>query len=190
MKITHRILGVAALLMAVSAVEPTAARAQALAQATQAPALERITGEDGRYSIDMPRGYTSKTSPRPDGGTMQMLTYLWKDSVGQFNVVALSIVDPPPGSTKQIDIREVQRIIAARYPGSLLANAQDIQTGPAKGIAFDMTINSNRGQGQHVVAMRIYAMGGRLYELQAATRTEDRNDPTVTAFMNSLQVMR
>lgn len=178
-----RILGIAALLMAVSAGDPMMARAQT------AP-LERITGEGGRYSIGMPSGYTSKTSPRPDGGTMHQLTYLWKDAVGQFNVIALAVIDPPPGAAKQIDIQEAQRAVAARYPGSVLAAAQDIQSGPAKGLAFAMTVNSNRGQGQHVIAVKVYAYEGRLYELLAATRTEDRNDPTVAAFMNSLQIVR
>ncbi|MDB5577160.1 MAG: hypothetical protein JWR80_2336 [Bradyrhizobium sp.] len=53
-----------------------------------------------------------------------------------------------------------------------------------------MTVNSNRGQGQHVIAVRVYAFEGRLYEMRAATRTEDRNDPPVAAFMNSLQIAR
>lgn len=188
MQLGRRILAgrIAAVLMAGAAGAagaPTAGRAETIA-------LERITGEGGRYSIGMPRGYTSKTSPRPDGGTMHQLTYMWKDAVGQFNVIALAVIDPPPGSAKQIDIQEAQRAVAARYPGSFLAAAQDVQSGPAKGLAFAMTVNSNRGQGQHVIAVRVYAYEGRLYELLAATRTEDRNDPTVAAFMNSLQIVR
>lgn len=152
--------------------------------------MERITGDGGRYSIDMPVGYTSKTSPRPDGGTMQQLSYLWKDSVGQYNVVALAIVDPPPGSTRHFDLWEAQRQVAARYPGSIPARAREIANGPAKGIAFEMTVNSNRGQGVHVIAVRLYGLGGRLYEQLAATRLEDRDDPTVAAVMNSLRIER
>lgn len=151
--------------------------------------LERIIGDGGRYTIDMPAGCTSKTSPRPDGGTMQQWSFLWKDSVGQYNVVALAIVDPPPGSTKSFDLWEAQRQVVARYPGSFPAQARDISSGPARGIAFDMTVNSNRGQGVHVIAVRLYGLGGRLYEQLAATRLEDRDDPTVVAFLNSLRIL-
>ena len=45
-------------------------------------------------------------------------------------------------------------------------------------------------QGVHVIAVKLYALGGRLYEMLSETRVEDRNDPTVVAFMNSLQVIR
>jgi hypothetical protein len=156
----------------------------------QAAPMERVTGEDGRFTIDLPRGYTVKTSPRPDGGTMLQYSYMWKDAVDQFNVISLAVVDPPPGSTRQIDIREAQRALAARYPNSFLAESRDVRSGPAQGVAFAMTVNSNRGYGPHTIAMRVYAMGGRLYEMLAATRVEDRNDPTVTAFMDSLRVLR
>lgn len=60
----------------------------------------------------------------------------------------------------------------------------------AEGVAFSMTVASNRGYGPHTIAMRVYAMGGRLYEMLAATRVEDRDDPTVTEFLNSLRVLR
>ena len=176
MPLTRRSFGA----LGVAALAPV----QVLAQA--AP-MERVTGDDGRFTIDMPRGYTTKTSPRPDGGTMLQYSYLWKDAVGQYNAVELAVVDPPPGSTRQIDIREAQRILAARYPNAVPADTRDIQSGPAKG---SMTIASNRGYGPHAIAMRVYAMGGPLYEMLAATRVEDRDDPTVTAFLNSLRVLR
>lgn len=182
---TRRNFSITTLALAVSAAGLTTR-----GQAQTPPALERVTGEGGRYSVEMPAGYTTKTSPRPDGGTMHQLSYLWKDAVGQFNVIALAIVDPPPGAARQIDVREAQRAAAARYPGSVLAQSQDIESGPAKGVSFALTVDSNRGQGQHVVAMKVYAYEGRLYEMLAATRTEDRNDPTVAAFMNSLRIVR
>jgi|GEM_PF-7046747 len=156
----------------------------------QAAPMERVTGEDGRFTIDLPRGYTTKTASRPDGGTMRQYSYLWKDAVGQFNAVELAVVDPPPGSTKRIDVQAAQRAMAARYPNSFLADYRDVRSGPAEGVAFSMTVNSNRGYGPHVIAMRVYAMDGRLYEMLAATRVEDRNDPTVIAFLDSLRILR
>jgi hypothetical protein len=156
----------------------------------QAAPMERVTGDDGRFTIDLPRGYTVKTSPRPDGGTMRQYSYMWKDAVGQFNVISLAVVDPSPGSTKQIDIREAQHALAARYPNSFLADSRDVSSGPAQGVAFAMTVASNRGYGPHTIAMRVYAMDGRLYEMLAATRVEDRDDPTVRAFMDSLRILR
>lgn len=156
----------------------------------QAAPMERVTGDDGRFTIDLPRGYTTRTSPRPDGGTMLQYSYLWKDAVGQYNAVELAVVDPPPGSTRQIDIREAQRVLAARYPNAVPADTRDVQSGPAQGVAFSMTVASNRGFGPHTIAMRVYAMGGRLYEMLAATRVEDRNDPTVVAFLDSLRILR
>lgn len=154
------------------------------------PAMERITGDGGRYSVEMPKGYTTTTSPRPDGGTMHQISYLWKDSVGQYNIVAFAAIDPPPGTTKHIDMWEAQRQVMARYPGAVPTQYQEIQSGPAKGISFAMTVNSNRGQGVHVIAVKVYGLDGRLYEMLAATRIEDRDDPTVAAFMNSLRVNR
>jgi hypothetical protein len=183
MKFQRRFCGIAAVLIAVAALGSAAARAQ------PAP-TERITGEDGRYSIDMPRGYTSTTSPRPDGGSMRQLSYLWKDSVGQYNAVDFAIIDPPAGSTKQIDVWEAQRQLQARYPSSPLGQSREIQLGAAKGMSFALTVNSTRGQGVHVIAFKIYALEGRIYELMAETRLEDRDDPTVVAFMNALRIIR
>jgi len=173
----------AAGLVAMAAIGGAEVRAQAMP-------MERITGDGGRYSVDLPKGYTSTTSPRPDGGTMHQLSYMWKDAVGQYNVMALAVIDPPPGVTKHVDIREAQRQVAARYPGSIPAQAQEIQSGPAKGLSLSMAVNSNRGQGVHVIAVKVYALEGRLYEMLSATREEDRNDPTVAAFMNSLRIVR
>lgn len=76
MKFQRRLCGIAAVVIAATALGSAATRAQPIP-------TERIAGEDGRYSIDMPKGYTSTTSPRPDGGTMRQLSYLWKDAVGQ-----------------------------------------------------------------------------------------------------------
>lgn len=182
MRFQHLLCGIAAGLMAM-ATPGGEIHAQPLA-------MERVTGEGGRYSIDMPRGYTSTTSPRPDGGTMHQTTYLWKDSVGQYNVIALAVIDPAPGAGRNFDIWEAQRRVTARYPGALPSPYQEIQSGPARGISFAMTVDSNRGQGPHVIAVKLYAFDGRLYEMLSATRVEDRNDPTVAAFMNSLQVVR
>ena len=156
----------------------------------QVAPMERVTGDDGRFTIDLPRGYTTKTSPRPDGGTMLQYSYLWKDAVGQYNAIDLAVVDPPPGSTKRIDVQAAQRAMAARYPNSFLADYRDVRSGPAEGVAFSMTVASNRGFGPHTIAMRVYAMDGRLYEMLAATRVEDRNDPTVIAFLDSLRSLR
>ena len=183
MHLRRRLCGIAASLIAIAALGVTATQAQPAA-------TERVTGDDGRYSIDMPRGYTSTASPRPDGGAMRQLSYIWKDSVGQYNIIELAVIDPPPGSTKQIDIWEAQRLLQARYPNSVLADSRDIQLGPAKGVSFAITVNSNRGQGPHVLAFKVYALDGRLYEMLAATRLEDRGDPTVAAFMNALRINR
>lgn len=60
----------------------------------------------------------------------------------------------------------------------------------AQGVAFSMTVNYNRGQGPHTIAFRVYVLDGRLYEMQAATRAEDRNDPAVAAFMDSRRIVR
>ncbi len=183
MQLQRRAFGIAAILVAMAAPGFTGAQAQSLA-------LERITGEGGRYSIEMPKGYTSTTSPRPDGGTMHQMSYMWKDSIGQYNVMAFAVIDPPPGITKHFDLWEAQRQVTARYPGSFPTRYQEIQSGPAKGISFAMTVNSNRGQGEHTIAVKIYGLDARLYEMVAMTRVEDRDDPTIAAFMNSLRVIR
>lgn len=180
----RRVLAFAAAVALVASLVPS------IPAGAQPAPMERVTGDGGRYTVDLPRGYTSKTSPRPDGGTMQQLTYEWKDSVGQFNVVALAIIDPPPGSTKRIDVQEAQRAVAARYPNSFLADYRDVQSGPARGVAFSMTVNSNRGYGPHTIAFRVFALDGRLYEMLAATRVEDRNDPTIASFFDSLRIIR
>lgn len=57
-------------------------------------------------------------------------------------------------------------------------------------MSFAITVNSTRGQGLHVIAFKIYALEGRIYEMIAATRLEDRDDPTVVAFMNALRIIR
>lgn len=183
MQLRRRFCSIAAILTAVTV--PGLAEGQA-----QQVATERITGEGGRYSVEMPAGYTSTFAPRPDGGTMRTISYLWKNTSGQYNVIALAVIDPPPGSTKHSDLWEGQRLIQARYPGNAFARAQEIQLGPVKGLSFSTIINSANNQGLHTIAFRIYALDGRLYEMLAETRTEDRDNPVVAAFMNSLRINR
>ena len=55
----QRRLGVtAAGLVAMAAIAGAEVRAQAMPMA-------RITGDGGRYSVELPKGYTSTNSPRP-----------------------------------------------------------------------------------------------------------------------------
>ena len=183
MRLRRRLCTGAGILMALTTFASTPTRAQT-------GPVERISGEDGRYSVEMPAGYTSKTAPRPDGGTMRTISYLWKGPSEQYDEIALAVIDPPPGSTKQADLWEFQRLVRARYPGLPSANAQEIRLGPAEGLSFAFTVNSNRNQGQHTIAFRVYALGGRLYEMMAVTKADDRDNPVVVAFMNSLRINR
>ncbi len=183
MKLQRRFFSTAGISVALAAIAATPTRAQT-------SPVERITGGDGRYSVEMPAGYTSKTAPRPDGGTLRTIMYMWKNPSDQFNVIALAVIDPPPGPTKHTDLWEAQRLIQARYPGTFLGQAQEIQLGAAKGLSFSFTVNSRINQGPHTIAFKLYALDGRLYEMLAETRVEDRDNPVVAAFMNSLRINR
>jgi hypothetical protein len=180
--IMWRLASIALFLCALTATAAGTAQAQSLPTEPVA--------NDGRFSLEMPKGFKQTTAPRPDGGSMQQYTFMWKDQSANENMIGLTVYDVAPGGPAYLptDARfdSAERGAQARWPGSVISQQVDINSGPAKGRSFTLTLD----HGRHVLLTKAYYVDRRLYEMMALVTPDQQASPTVVAFMNSLRILR
>lgn len=149
---------------------------------------QTITGADGRYSVEMPTPYREVSSARPGFNTVRQ--YIVEPSRG----VGLDFViyDFVQGMQDQpfVDLSNryqiAQDAVKARWPGATLLDQSDVTSGPVQGRSFVLSIDG----GQRVLSCRLFYNDQRVYDLQAITVPQDRNNPAVARFLNSLRIVR
>lgn len=147
---------------------------------------EEVAGPNGRYRLEMPKGYRHRTVPQAGRGTRQ--SYLIE--LGGNFAMELMIYDyeqndqdrPPDDLYSQLLAAE--SLVKRRWPGARVLEQKDLQLGPAQGRGFVLAIDG----GQKVLAARIYYLNARLYEQVAIVPAADRNSPVLARFMNSLSI--
>jgi hypothetical protein len=146
----------------------------------------------GNFSAQMPNGFKSITAPLPRGGTVQQFVYGWKDQAGQDNALDLGIFDivqdgpDRPPTDLSFLLATSQRAVENRWPGALVLQHADIQSGPAQGRSFVLSID----QGRRILSAKLFYNNSQLYEVFALTTAEQQSNPAVTAFMNSFSIVR
>lgn len=149
---------------------------------------ETIAGHDGRYSLEMPKGYRFLTARKSDDDTLRQYVFQWSGGGLDFAIYDRSQVED--GANMPMDLwvilNNMQAAIQKRWPGSTVLQQSDVQLGPAQGRSFTLGVD----QGRQVVAARIYFANARIYEVLALVPAADQNGPVVTRFLNSVRIVR
>lgn len=158
----------------------TAARADSIP-------MERLADKDGRYSVALPKGFVQATSPRPDGGSLQQFRYQWGNGAVDFGIYDFAQANADhPATDLAVVLKNAQRNVQDRWPGAVVVQQAEIQSGQAQGRSFVLKFD----QGSRILTARVYYINQRLYELMAVTTADEQNSPLVAEIMNSLQVVR
>lgn len=167
------------------AVSCCAATSAGSARAQPAP-WQTIAGPNGRYSVEMPTPVRHQASSTPTGGTLRQTLFSWDGGGLDFAVYDMvqSGPDHPPTDLQSV-LANGQRAVQGRWPDSTVLQQGAVQSGPAQGRAFTLSVNGGRG----ILAGRVYYNDWRLYEMIALTKPEEQNGPIVTRFMNSLRIV-
>lgn len=162
------------------------AAAQSGSVGAQSLSWQTIDGPNGRYSVEMPTPVRRQSSNTATGGTLRQTFFTWDGGGLDFAVYDMvqSGPDHPPTDLQSV-LANSQRAVQGRWPGSTVLQQSAVQSGPAEGRAFTLSVNGGRG----VLAGRVYYNDWRLYEMIALTRPEEQNSPIVTRFMNSLRIV-
>lgn len=154
----------------------------------QAVEWQEIVGEEGRYRLQMPRGYQEISGPRPDGSTARQYRMTSPQGFGIEFAITDYVKDNPghPPTDLGARLRDAERAVQQRWPGSTVLEQSDVQLGPAQGRSF--TLEVDRGQG--VLIVRLYYSSQRLYTQLALARRDQRQNPVIVQFMNSLRIER
>ena len=150
---------------------------------------EPIADKDGRYSLEMPKGYRYVTTPQPDATTLRQFIFEWPGKGGLgFAIYDVSQVEGPdrPPTDLGVILRNAERNVQGRWLGAVVLQQADTQLGPAQGRSVTLGID----QGRRALMARIYYVNSRLYEMIALTTAAEQNGPTVARFMNSLRIVR
>jgi hypothetical protein len=149
--------------------------------------MERLVNNEGRYSVVLPKDFVHTTSPRPDGGSLQQFRYQWGKGAIDFGIYDFAQLNADhPATDLPVVLKNAQRNVQDRWPGAVVLQESEIQSGQAQGRSFVLSFD----QGKRVLTAKIYYINQRLYELMAVTASDEQNSPLVTDVMNSLQVVR
>lgn len=174
----------------VAALALSAAARVAVAQSPLAPLpssidWQDVSGDDGRWHVQLPRGYQLVSVPGADGSTMRQYrsTYV---GLG----IDFAITDDVraqaghPLTDQGAMLRRAQAAVQQRWPGSTILEQSDSTLGQAQGRSFTLAVDRNQG----FLAMRVYSLGQRLYQMAALGETHYRGNPLVLHFLNSLRL--
>jgi hypothetical protein len=165
----------------------------ALATLFAAPAVVRaqsvewqdVAAEDGRWRLQMPKGYQLVTIPGTDGSTTRQYRSTFPGLAMDYSITDYVQAEAGhPLTDEAAMLRRAQDAVRQRWPGSTVLEQGDSQLGRAQGRAFTLAVDQNKG----FLAMRFYYLGQRLYQLAVLGRMEYRQSQAVLHFLNSLRL--
>jgi hypothetical protein len=147
-----------------------------------------VIDPDGRYRLQMPKGFRYVALPRPDGGTMRQYSFVVAGKFG-LDFLVTSFVGTEsglPAAAPQVPARleAMQGGMQRSWPGSTVIEQQPIQLGSVQGRSFVLAVDQDRA----VVMVRLYYSSHALYSQTVHAFTDGRQDPTIAQFMNSLRL--
>ena len=154
----------------------------------QAVEWQEIAGEEGRFRLQMPKGFREVSGPRPDGSMARQYQFTTSEGFGlDFAIVDFVKAEPGhPPTDLDMRLRDGQRAVQQRWPGSTVLGQRDVKLGSLQGRAFTLSIQGGSG----VLIARMYYGGQRLYAQLAMARNDQRANPIIAHFMESLRIER
>jgi hypothetical protein len=146
---------------------------------------EEIVGPEGQYRVEMPKGYKYETGPG-GGGRAQQYRIAYPSGFGfEFAVTDLDNDNPLDPTVQEDHLRLAMEAAQQRWPGSTVVEQEPLWLGPARGRSMVLSVQKNTG----VLIMRVYVtLPRRLYAQLVLARNDERNNPAIDRFLNSLRL--
>jgi hypothetical protein len=150
---------------------------------------EETVDPDGRsYRVQMPKGNRYAALPRPDGGTVRQYSFVVANKFGLDFLVTSFVGNESglPAAAAQVPARleAIQGGMQRAWPGSTVLEQEPIQLGSAQGRSFVLAVDQGRG----ILMARLYYTSQALYSQTAHAGLEERQNPAILQFMNSLRL--
>jgi hypothetical protein len=144
-----------------------------------------VSGDDGRWRVQLPKGYQLVSVPGADGSTMRQYRSTYVGLGMDFAITDYVRAEAGhPLTDEGAMLRRAQAAVQQRWPGSTILEQSDSSLGRAQGRSFTLAVDRNQG----FLSMRVYHLGQRLYQMAALGEMQYRGNPLVLHFLNSLRL--
>jgi hypothetical protein len=150
----------------------------------QAVEWEDIVGPEGQFRVQMPKGYKSVSGPQA-AGMMQQYRIAFPSGFGfEFAVTQLKNESPLDPTLQEDNLRRAMDDLQQRWPGATYLEREDLWLGSARGLGVVLSVQKNTG----VLIARCYVTVPRLYAQIVLARNDERENPVIDRFLNSLRI--
>jgi hypothetical protein len=156
---------------------PDALRAQAVE-------WEDIVSTEGQFRLQMPKGYKVVSGMRPSGRMTQYQIAFPSGFGLEFAVTDLKNENPLDPTLQEDHLHGGIEAMRQRWPGSTYLEREDVWLGSARGLAVVLSVQKNTG----VLIVRAYVTVPRLYAQVVLARNDERENPVIDRFLNSLRI--
>lgn len=178
----HRRSFIAGSVLTAFAAVPLVARAQSPMPPVD---WQDVTGDEGRWRLQLPKGYQLVSVPGADGSTMRQYRSTFPGLAMDFSITDYVQAEAGhPLTNEAAMLKRAQAAVQQRWPGSTALEQSDSQLGRAQGRSFTLAVDQNKG----FLTMRVYYFGQRLYQLASLGLMQYRQSPVVLHFMDSLKL--
>lgn len=178
----HRRSFIAGSALAVFATVPLVAQAQSPVPLVD---WQDVAGDEGRWRLQLPKGYQLVTVTGADGSTMRQYRSTFPGLAMDFSITDYVQAEAGhPLTDETAMLKRAQAAVQQRWPGSTVLDQSDSQLGRAQGRSFTLAVDQNKG----FLAMRVYYSGQRLYQLASLGLMQYRQSPVVLHFMDSFKL--
>lgn len=142
-----------------------------------------VSGPGNRYRLKMPLGYRYLQVPTHDG-TLNSYVYMLPDKVTLefLDVVPATPHPVPSGAALATALEQAQAGMMRSWPGSMVREQRQIETGPLAGREFVLA-----AAGDRFVRARLYLTAQAVYSQVAQGPAARLGSPLVTQFFDSLR---
>jgi hypothetical protein len=145
---------------------------------------EDIVSTEGQFRLQMPKGYKIVSGMQTFGMTKQYRIAFPSGFGLEFAVTDLKNESPLDPSLQEDHLLRAIDAAKERWPGSTYLERDDVWLGSARGLAAVLSVQKNTG----ILIIRAYATVPRLYVQIVLARNDERDNPVIDRFLNSLRI--
>ncbi len=150
----------------------------------QAVEWEEIVGPERQFRVQMPKGYKVVSGTQAAGMTQQYQVAFPSGFGLELAVTDLKNESPLDSTLQEDHLRRAVDVMKERWPGSTYLEREDLWLGSARGLGIVLSVQKNTG----VLIGRFYVTVPRLYGQIVLARNDERDNPVIDRFLNSLRI--
>jgi hypothetical protein len=153
--------------------------------AAQQTGWETIVAADGSWRIEMPRGYRRTSVLQSDGRMREQYGYATNTGLGlDFSVEPRDAAADRPAIETAALLQSAVDLVVRAIPGGQVEDETPVRLGPGSGRSFTVRIDHLQG----TLLGRAYVTNAALYQQMVLARDDQRDNPAVARFLDSLML--